>query len=71
MSNEIWENGRYGEIICQHGVGHPRPGFNKVHGCDGCCRLESFKTALEELPLGERPEVRFDFLGLLSVTEEQ
>ena len=37
-----WAQGRYGERVCVHGVGHPDravsllPGAG-VHGCDGCC----------------------------------
>ena len=37
------------ERMCDHGIGHPDPdqfpywdatdqGFEKVHGCDGCCK---------------------------------
>ena len=37
-----WAQGRYGERVCVHGVGHPDravsllPGAG-VHGCCGCC----------------------------------
>jgi hypothetical protein len=36
------ETGAYAdEYLCEHGIGHPRPGVlhhgGGVHGCDGCC----------------------------------
>lgn len=41
------------EIICPHGVGHPVKSLTRnwddswmgVHGCDGCCGLETFAAA--------------------------
>lgn len=49
------------EHLCPHGVGHPNPGSViwmaevtgqeswGVHGCDGCCRDESFPSLEDSL----------------------
>lgn len=49
---QLWrEDRRIMERICPHGIGHPDPdevrNFNKMHGCDGCCREESRKNGIE------------------------
>lgn len=31
------------EYACPHGIGH-----GGMHGCDGCCRHESFKRVVQE-----------------------
>lgn len=31
------------ERICPHGIGHPDPddiSTDKIHGCDGCCKVK-------------------------------
>jgi hypothetical protein len=46
VSKEKWTNSGYqNEIICTHGVGHG----HHIHGCCGCCTLQSYKEARKKL----------------------